>query len=390
MNIKRIVIFLLILLLIPINANAKTVGQLKKEYADLEAKNNSTNNSIKYTDSQISAAKSRVQSIYGELEQAEKDIQKTNDEIAKLNESIIEKDKELKDLMRFFQASEGESTYLEYIFKANSITDFIYRASVTEQLSKYNDELIDQMNKMIAQNKKNIEDLHKKEDSLKALRQELNEKLVILASKKEALSEESATIEEEIKATKSILDFYVKSGCSDNQDISSCAAAQLPPGTKFWRPINYGWVTDEYGLRTCPVHGPGELHSGIDMSSNDRRIYSISDGKVKYTGYSSSMGNYIVIHHNINGKEYSSVYMHLASIYVNKNDIVNKDTNIGYMGTTGSSTGIHLHLTMYVGLYLEPGRKATMVNPRDYINFPRTVQKGNIYPNFYDRTSYYN
>lgn len=388
-NIKNLSILILFIIIIPINANAKTLGQLKQEHAALEAKYSSTDSSIKATDAQIASAKSRIQSIYGEIEAAEKEIQEINKEIAKLNESILEKDKELKDLMKFFQASQGESTYLEYIFKADSITDFIYRVSVTEQLSKYNDELIDEMNGMIVQNKKNIEELHKKEDSLKSLQKELSEKLVILAQERDNLYEEHLSVEEELKASKSILAYYEKAGCKDHQDISTCAQQQLPPGTKFWRPLTKGHVTSEYGYRWHPISGVWKLHTGIDVSGYDYNVKSITDGRVQATGYgwNGGMGNYVIIHHNVNGRDYSSVYMHLSAIYVGQGDIVTKDTTIGHMGSTGSSTAIHLHLTMYKGLY--PISSSSMVNPRDYINFPSYAQPGNIYPNFYNRTTYY-
>lgn len=387
-KIKYLLVLTTLLFLIPNVASAKTLGQLKAEYNKLEEQYSSKNKEIKYTEAEISSAKNRITEIYKELDEAEKEIQSITNEITKLNESIEEKDKQTKELIKFFQLSQGESTYLEYIFSADSITDFIYRVSVTEQLSKYNDKLIDDMHKLIDQNNKNIANLHSKEDSLKKLQNELNEKLVVLASERETLYDESQSIEDDIKTSKSILDFYTKAGCKDNEEVSSCGAAQLPPGTKFWRPITAGCITSNYGGRIHPIYGYYKIHSGIDMSCGDRLIYSITDGKVKATGYNSSMGNYIVIHHNVNGNKYSSVYMHLASIYVKSGDIVTKDTNIGYMGTTGASTGTHLHLTMYTGLYLEPGAYYSMVNPRDYINFPSFDDVHYSY--FYNRTTYYN
>lgn len=378
-------IILISFIIVPINVNAKTLGELKEEYNKLEQQYSSKNNEIKYTESEISAAQSRIQSIYTELEVADKEIQSITKEISKLNESIFEKDAQTKELMKFFQLSQGESTYLEYIFSADSITDFIYRITVTEQLSKYNDKLINEMNEMIDQNNKNINALHAKEESLTSLQKELSEKLVILSSKKESLHSESLDIEEEIKAKKSVLDYYVKAGCKDNEDVSICTSS-LPPGTKFYRPVSSGCITSNYGYRICPIHGQ-ELHSGIDMACGDRKIYSVSDGQVGVTGYSKSMGNYIVIWHNINGKKYSSVYMHLASIYVKQGDIVNKDTNIGYMGTTGASTGVHLHLSIYIGYYLKLGESYSLTDPRNYINFP--TYNGISYSYFYNRTTYY-
>ena len=385
---KRIFKFLLIVLItfiiLPINVSAQTLGQLKAEYDSLEKQYSEKNGEIQYTEEQISAAQSRIESIYGEIDEAEQEIQGITNEIAKLNEQINEKDKQIKELMKFMQVTKGESTYLEYIFKAKSITDFIYRISVTQQLSKYNNNLINEMHSMIEKNNKNIEELHQKQADLKDLQVELGEKLVVLRSQRETLHDESMSIEEEIEAAKSMIDTYSNLGCDDDEDIYTCANKynQLPPGTKFYRPVKVAMVTDEYGWRICPFHGP-EIHSGIDLSGYDYTIYAISDGKVAYTGYNGSMGNYIVIDHNINGENYSSVYMHLdwGGIYVSEGQIVNKDTVIARMGTTGSSTGTHLHLSLYVGLYLRGGY---LVNPRDYINFPSSM-----YSYWNDRTSYY-
>lgn len=386
---KILILFILTILIIPINANAKTLGQLKKEYNELESKYNSTNSSIKATDSEIAAANARVQSIYGEIAAAEKEMQDINNEISKLNESILEKDKELKELMKFFQVSQGESTYLEYIFSAKSITDFIYRVSVTEQLSKHNDELIDEMNAMIVKNKENIEKLQKKEESLKALQNELSEKLVVLGSKRESLYDEFASLEEEIKNSKSILDYYTKAGCTDNQDITTCAKEQLPPGTKFWRPVTAGCITSNFGLRVDPMAGVYRTHAGMDIACRDLsggKIYSISDGQVvKINAVDrGGYGKYIIIHHRVNGQNYSSLYGHLQYIYVSEGDIVNKDTVIGYMGSTGKSTGPHLHLNICLGLN---SCMSNTTNPRNYINFP--WYDGIHYSYFYDRTSYY-
>ena len=381
---KIIIIPIIIFSLLPINANAQTLGELRAEYDALEKQYSDKNSEIQYTEDQINDAKNRIESIYVEVAEAEEEIQGITNEIAKLNEQINEKDGQIKELMKFLQVTRGESTYLEYIFKAKSITDFIYRITVTQQLSKYNTNLINEMHDMIEKNNKNIEALHQKQNDLKELQIELSEKLEVLRSQRESLHEESMSIEEEIETAKVLIDRYSDLGCDDDEDIYVCANKhnQLPPGTKFYRPIVQSSVTDEYGWRICPFHGP-EIHSGIDISGWDRTIYAISDGKVAYTGYNSSMGNYIVIDHNINGQNYSSVYMHIdwGGIFVSEGEIVTKDTVIARMGTTGSSTGNHLHLSLYVGLYLRGGY---LVNPRDYINFPSSM-----YTYWYDRTSYY-
>lgn len=379
-----------IVMLFPFNiVQAKTLGQLKKEYDAILNKYNSTGNNINATESEIKNTKNRVESIYTEIDNAEKEIQATTSEIAKLNESINEKDRQTKELMKFFQVSQGESTYLEYIFSADSITDFIYRITVTEQLSKYNNKLIDEMNNMISQNNKNIENLHKKEQSLKSLQNELSDKLVVLASQKEKLEDEYASLEDEIKNSKAILDLYTKAGCKDNEDISVCAEEQLPPSTKFWRPVTAGCITSNFGRRVDPMQGVYRTHAGMDIACRDMsagKIYPITDGKVVLvnTVDRGGYGKYVVIQHKVNGHNYSSLYGHLQTIYVKENQIVSKDTNIAYMGSTGKSTGPHLHLNVCAGLN---SCMYNTSNPRDYINFP--WYDGIHYSYFYNRTSYY-
>lgn len=386
-KVKLLLILTIILILMPNTASAKTLGQLKSEYTALEQKYNNTTDNLKATESQIAAAKARIQSIYGEIAEANKEIQKINDEIAKLNESILEKDKQTKELMKFFQVSQGESTYLEYIFSADSITDFIYRISVTEQLSKYNNKLIDEMKKIIEENNKNIENLHKKEETLKVLQNELSDKLVVLAQEKNDLDDECATMQNDIKDMKNIIDFYLKAGCKDNQDISSCARAQLPVGTKFWRPTDVGFMQSKWNID--PLSGGGyRYHAGVDISNNyGTKIYSISDGKVVAVNHiykpMEGYGKYIIIHHNINGRLYTSLYGHLSGINVKVGDIVTKDTVIGYMGNTGHSFGNHLHLNICQGERMSCHFLRDTVDPRNYINFPAH------YTWYNDRTSYY-
>lgn len=385
-KLRYLIIIPILILIMPTNVSAKTIGQLRQEYSALQEKYNNNQAQIKHTEAEIASAKARVNSIYGEIEQTNKEMADITDEIARLNKEIAVKEDQLKDLMRFFQVSEGESTYLEYIFKAKSITDFIYRVSVTEQLTKYNDDLIKEMHAMIEENKKNIEKLQKKEEELKKLQEELASKLVILDQEKKKLNDEDADLKQELADNLAIINFYIKAGCSENQEISTCAKTQLPPGTKFWRPTDSGFMQSKWNLD--PLSGGGyRYHAGVDISNNGgTKIYSVSDGKVvkAVTSYTPMVGygKYVVINHNINGQNYTSLYGHLSSVNVSVGQIVNKNTVIGLMGNTGHSYGNHVHLNICTGIRACQSLSET-VDPRNYINFPAH------YTWYYDRTSYY-
>lgn len=119
------------------------------------------------------------------------------------------------------------------------------------------------------------------------------------------------------------------------------------PTTKPYRISSY------YGYRVHPIRGEEHFHSGVDITGvKVRDLYAIQEGTVLASSYNSTMGNYLRIEHP-NG--YVSVYMHLKTRHVKKGDKVVKGQLVGIMGTTGTSTGVHLHLTMY--------KNGKMINP---------------------------
>ncbi len=126
--------------------------------------------------------------------------------------------------------------------------------------------------------------------------------------------------------------------------------------TTYW-----AWPTSKpfrfssmYGYRRDPVTGAaGSMHRGVDIvGTKVDNIYAIQSGTVVASGYSSSMGNHVDIDH---GNGYTSIYMHLRSRLVDKGDKVDKGQLIGMMGSTGKSTGKHLHLAIKKnGQYMNP------------------------------------
>ncbi len=384
---KIIVILLIVFLLIPINANAKTLREFKNELQAAQEALDNNQSQIHATQEEIDAANVRVDEIHTEMADIDTEMIDINKKIAQLNEKILAKDKEIKDIMKYYQFSNGESAYLEYLFEASSITDFIYRMAVTEQLSKYNDDLIKEMHSMIEENNRNIKELQDKEAELKVLQKELGEKLVILGSQMDSLSDDAVALEDELAAARATVEQYESLGCADDDDVSECAKDLLPAGTRFWRPMNLGYLTAPYGYSS--IYG-SSWHSGMDMSTyhwDGGNIYAIADGRVAFADYNGTMGNVVMIHHNINGNTYTSIYMHLNAIYVSSGELVTKDSIVGQMGETGAAYGAHLHLSLITCLiydgYCFNYRNYT-VNPNDYINFPSS-----LYADWNDRTTYY-
>lgn len=396
--------FLIILMLFPSlvifypnNANAKTIADLRRELDEIEKRENENNNNISLTESEIATVQNEIGSIYNEINTITNDIKTATKEIEDLGKKIIEKDESIKKLMSSLQKTEGNSFYIEYLFGADSIEEFIYRYAITEQITEYNSDLIIEMQDMIKKNEDKKKELATRQKDLENRQSVLSVKITDLTNSKVKLYELGTSIEDEIKNAKAVIQMYKDAGCGENEDISTCANKLLPSDTKFWRPFGEGFVSSEFGYRNPIYNSWGQLiasaglHEGIDLTNGygyNNKIYSIANGKVVATWYDQWGGNQITVHHNINGKAYSSSYAHLSRILVKKGDVVTKDSVIGMMGDTGSATGPHLHLAISTGLRFTDysgysAYAARCLNPRDLINFP----SGERY--WSDKVSYY-
>ncbi len=131
--------------------------------------------------------------------------------------------------------------------------------------------------------------------------------------------------------------------------ISSAAAKQSDLSfTGFICPLrSYSRISSEYGYRTNPVTGVYKLHGGIDFAApGGTPIYAAASGYVSVAGWSTGgYGNYVVIYHGTmgDGKAYSTLYGHMSRIAARQGTYVNQGDIIGYVGSTGNSTGNHLH-----------------------------------------------
>ena len=119
-------------------------------------------------------------------------------------------------------------------------------------------------------------------------------------------------------------------------------------------------MTDPYGYRTNPITGNYQLHNGIDLAANrGTPIYAAKTGTVSTAASGYGWGNYVVINH---GDGYSTLYAHQDYYIVSEGDTVTQGQVIGYVGSTGNSTGPHLHFTIYYN--------GSTVNPAGYIAIP--------------------
>ena len=372
---KIIVVLLLIVSIIPMKVEAKTLNDYYNELAALEKKYNQANSSKRLSQEELNKIGNEIVEINNSIEKAQNDIVKAEKDIKKSNEEIANKKKETDEMLKFLQVSNGGNAYLEYLFEADSYTDFIYRYAIVTQMSDHNNKLMDELEDLIDNLNNQKKELKEKQVTLESKRKELNDKETTIRANVNKLTEEGTTIEQDIADLKKQIKKYKDMGCSMNQDISTCMNTASGSGWNY--PLAYGCVTSEY-TKNREDWNPGSEHHGIDLSCvpEGTNVYAAATGTVaRVVERSSCGGNMVWVYHIINGKAYTTVYMHLLSISVHEDQQVTPSTIIGRMG--GGSTasydyctgGAHLHFGMASG-HNAFGFNSYSFNPRNIFNFP--------------------
>lgn len=390
---SKFVIFLIcIFLLIPVNASAKTLGDLKNELANLQKKYNEASNKKNMTKSEINALNNEINSIVSNINNLKSEIKKAEDDIVQNENTIEEKRKETDELLKFLQVSSGENVYLEYLFEADSYTDFIYRYSVVSQLTEYNNNLMNELKVLVDELKTKKDELNTKKSSLESKSSELNSKMVVLRTNLAGYQEEGTTIEQDIADMKKEIKRYTDKGCRDNENITTCGNNSAMINASGWNyPLTWGCVTSEYvgyGTRT-DWSGSVSGHHGIDLDcvNEGTTVYAAASGVVaRVVNYSSCGGNIVYVYHSVNGTPFTSVYMHLLRISVSEGQTVTPSTKVGEVGGGSTSSydsctgGTHLHFGIAYG-HNAYSFNANSFNPRNIYNFPALIYNGGGYFN---------
>lgn len=359
---KILLIIIMLLVFMPkVNASsANTIAELRKEIEALKAKKQAQGNKKAQTQSEINATTDKLNNTKNEITEGKNQIETARLEIEKLNKEIEDGTENIKSLMNSYQINSADNAYMDYIFKAESYADFVYRYTVIKQVIDYNKELIDGWNEKIIQNEQLQVDLANKEVELNKKVSEYETNIDKLGDKLAAYSDIVMDIQDEIDSTQELLNYYKELGCGENQNIYECISVK--GDTMFRKPLVKGTITSYYGYRINPLTGKGtKFHSGTDIGGNKEgtNVYATANGTVgKIIRKASCGGNQVYVWHTIGGKKYTSLYMHLLNINVSIGDKVNSNTVVGTVGGGKGtwawetcSTGAHLHFSVATGWY---------------------------------------
>lgn len=388
--VTSIILLLVSFIALPTDTSAKTIQEFENEVTRYTKELEEKKANLARNNEEVQQIIKKIKNIESQIEEAENEIKRLQEEIEASQKEIERKSEESKNIISYYQVSNGENAYLEYAFGAESITDMIYRLSIVEQLTEYNNKIMKELEELIKKNQATQEELKKKEEELKGLKQELKAEQARIEADSAHIKESMPSIQEQINSARDSVKYYKSLGCGASEDIQACEyrvsqerGSSLPSVGFFSRPMDYGYL----------VRGMWGGHMGYDLSSGNKNIaiHPIAAGMIHaiYTDacttsyWCSSMGYWcngnakiVVVKHNYNGRYIYSSYVHLSG-YGNiwEGQYVSKDTVIGYMGTTGCSTGEHLHLEMADCHWKNGGCSYNsytnrLIDPGNLINFP--------------------
>ena len=386
MNKHKIIASSLILLIVasyiiwPVSTNAKTIKEFEAEVEKFTQDLENKENQIAKNDAEVAEIERNIANIENQIMETQNEISSIEQEIEKSNAQIAEKSEQSKSLFQYLQVSEGENAYLEYVFGATSITDMVYRMAIVEQLTEYNNQIMNELTKLVEENETRKNELASKNEELEQLTVSLENEQARINADTAAIKEAMPSVEQQLKSAQENLEYLRSLGCGENEDKDACiyrvnqsgsgGGAIVPSVDGFYRPMVSGYVTQNFG---------NAGHMGIDLGNRNNptiEIYPIASGVVFAKYYDNAGALVLKIRHNYNGRYIYSTYAHLSAWYVNVGDLVTPNTVIGRMGSTGNSSGPHLHLEVTTCDWNKGGGctwaqyQNSTINPRQYVGFP--------------------
>ncbi len=370
------------------SSNASEIEELMQQKAVIEQQAGLIHAQIRNVNAQISAYSALIADKQEELLESEKRLQELN---AKHKERIRAMEED------------GRLSYWSVLFQANSFSDFLDRLNMVREIEASDSRRLKEIKAAGQEVEKAKAELQTEMEAL----QKTNEDLAVMQKEQEAKSKEAAEVlnkliakgdefaeamhkyehelaelEKEIaqaeidydaalKQEEAMLNNNYKPGSGANSNVGSsgdvgCAEKIDKNGIKWLVPCDYKKISSPFGNRWHPVYGGYGMHGGVDLDadclmykdgSTDSPIYATRDGVVIIAKESSTAGFYVTIDH---GDGYKSTYMHMCCMpFVVVGQKVKAGQVIGCIGTTGTSTGDHLHFGIY--------KNGTLVNPMDYI-----------------------
>lgn len=344
------------------------LSDLQKIKDNLELQKDDLKNYVKELDGNLGEIQTKIADLKEQISAKEEEILQTQAELEAAQKREEDQQEAMTAHIRMAYES-GNPSVVDLLLQAKSFGDFLNK--------------MDYVEKMVACDQQMWQDYRNVKEYVELCKEELELEKEILDDTKESVEIEEKNLEELIdQKNRDIISYETDISNKENaikeyeaeiraqeeeiklleaavaeerrQLIASSGSALRYDGGTFKFPLaSYTRISDEYGMRIHPTLGVEQFHNGVDFAADSgTAIFAAYDGKVVAAAYSPTMGNYVMLDH---GDGLSTIYMHASALYVNKGDVVARGDTIAAVGSTGRSTGSHLHFSVRLnGSYVSP------------------------------------
>lgn len=343
--------------------------EAQKELESIELAKNDVMSNIEKLDKKMGKVNTKLDEINGKLKTANTQLEQLQVDLSEAEEKEENQYETMKKRIRYMYEN-GSDKYWDIIFGAKSMGELLNRVEYISKITKYDNNMLKEYETTRQEVANKKEETANKKEQLRILQEEIEieqESLEALVDKKQEelaqyeddLSDKSSEMQkyaeeiqkkeaeiEQLLLEKAKEDGYNMFGAVDAPSDASSAGFIWPLAVK-------GRISSRFGKRKAPTAGASTYHKGVDIAAaQGTAIYAAKSGTVTIATYSSSAGNYIMINH---GNGLYTAYMHASKLYVKVGDKVSQGQTIAAVGSTGYSTGPHLHFSVIVnGKYVDP------------------------------------
>ncbi len=350
-----------------LSASKKEAEAIKSKINSKQSEKDTATARRNELDIEISSIESNIDDVQDVIDEKQSEINSANAKIEAINDDIAHTTAQLKARMKVMYEY-GSTSYLEIIMEAKGFSDLFTRIAAVQAIVKHDNSVID---RYAAQ----IEELEEAKQTVENEKQEQIEAKEILTGKKnelKTLQSEKDKLISELNSDIAALEAAEKQKEKDTQALQSEinkaleAAKKASSSSKVTYSGNgkFGWpsassnrITSYFGPRSAPNARATTYHRGIDIGApTGSDVLAAEAGEVLTAGYNGSYGYYITINH---GGGYVTLYAHNSRLLVKKGDTVKRGQAIAKCGSTGNSTGPHIHFEIQVN--------GKVVNPLGYL-----------------------
>ena len=338
-----------------------SITDIEAAKEQLESQKSSLETYVTQLDAQLTQMQTNIDSLNQQISDGETKIEETKEELAAAQKTQDDQYAAMKVRIRMLY-ERGGNLYLSVLLDAEDFADMLNRVTYVRKLSEYDQKKLKEYKEQTALVQATQEELEAQQATLEEARQGVLTEQANMQTLMDEKKAEIASVSSDIQTQQLSLEQYEAQIAQQDDTIASLESqvqaeqARLEEEAKKAEEEAKRKAAEEssdYGYRVHPIYGTTLFHNGVDMAADTGSpILAAADGTVIAASYSSSMGNYVMIDH---GGGLYTIYMHASALYVSQGQSVTAGTQIAAVGSTGNSTGPHLHFSVRLnGQYVSP------------------------------------